>query len=110
MEVPIIKIGTSKGILLSKTLLERYEFGEKVEIIMKHDHLELRPVEAPRVGWEDKFRLMHEEGMIKIPKTLTKKRYLEIEAKFAIHAKIMKMSIAELDLNMWFIKTGRVLK
>ena len=62
MEIPIIRIGNSKGILLSKTLLERYKLGEKVEIIMRHNHLEIRPIEAPREGWEDKFRQMHDEG------------------------------------------------
>lgn len=60
MEIPIIKIGNSKGILLSKTLLERYKFGEKLEIAMKHNHVELRPVDAPRKGWEDQFKQMHQ--------------------------------------------------
>jgi len=62
MKVPIIKIGNSKGILLSKTMLERYHFGEKVELIMQENHLELKPIDTPREGWEDKFRQMHEAG------------------------------------------------
>ena len=62
MEVPIIKIGNSKGILLSKTLLEQYKFGKKLEIIMKHNHLELRPLRSPREGWDEKFKLMHQNG------------------------------------------------
>ena len=62
MKIPIIKIGNSKGILLSKTLLERYNFGEKIEIIMKHNHLELRPIDTPREEWVEKFKEMHENG------------------------------------------------
>ena len=62
MKIPIIKIGNSKGILLSKTLLERYKFGEKLEIVMKYNHLELRPIDAPREGWDEKFKAMHQRG------------------------------------------------
>jgi antitoxin MazE len=62
MEIPIIKIGNSKGILLSKTLLERYKFGDKIEIIMKQDHIEIKPVKSPRAGWDDEFAKMHERG------------------------------------------------
>jgi antitoxin MazE len=60
MEVPVIKIGNSKGILLSKTILERYGFGEKIEIVMKQDHIELKSVTPPRQGWDEAFREMHE--------------------------------------------------
>jgi len=56
------------------------------------------------------LRLMIEEGMINMPKSLTKKKYLEIEAKFRILAQMMDMSAAELDLSMWYLKTGKVLK
>jgi len=62
MKVPIIKIGNSRGIILSKTLLERYKLGDKVEIVLKQNHLELKPVCAPREGWEEKFELMHQNG------------------------------------------------
>ena len=62
MKIPIIRIGNSKGILLSKTLLERYNFGEKLEIHMKQNHIELRPVKSPRAGWEEKFAQMHKHG------------------------------------------------
>ena len=62
MEVPIIKVGNSKGILLNKTILERYGFGDKIEIIMKQDHLELIPVTPPRQGWSESFKEMHERA------------------------------------------------
>ncbi len=51
MEISIIRIGNSKGILLSKTLIERYGFGDKIEITMKQNHLELKPLSLPRQGF-----------------------------------------------------------
>jgi antitoxin MazE len=62
MEVPIINIGNSKGILLSKTILEKYGFGDKIEITMKESHLELKSVAPPRQGWDEAFKEMHERG------------------------------------------------
>ncbi|PIU72052.1 N-glycosylase, partial [Candidatus Woesearchaeota archaeon CG06_land_8_20_14_3_00_33_13] len=55
--------------------------------------------------------LMEESGFIKEkPKTLNKKNYFEIEEIFKKIAEILKMSCAELDLYMWYMKTGEVLK
>ena len=62
MEVSIINVGNSKGILLSKTILEKYGFGDKIEITMKQNHLELKPVTPPRQGWDEAFKEMHEIG------------------------------------------------
>jgi len=46
----------------------------------------------------------------KKPKSLTKVKYLEIERKFNELAKKVKLSPAELDLLLWYSKTGKVLK
>ena len=62
MEVPIINIGNSKGIIISKTILERYGFSGKIEIVMEENHLELKPVTPPRQGWDETFKEMHEKG------------------------------------------------
>ena len=62
MKIQVIKIGNSKGIILSKMLLERYKFGEKIEIVMKPNHLELRPAKSVRQGWDERFKEMHEQG------------------------------------------------
>ncbi len=56
------------------------------------------------------LNLMAEDGLIKKPKSLTRKNYLEIEGKFSKMAKSFNMSLSELDLYMWCIKTGEVLK
>ncbi|MEM4261060.1 MAG: N-glycosylase/DNA lyase [Candidatus Woesearchaeota archaeon] len=57
------------------------------------------------------LRLLHKNKIIRgIPKSLTKSKYLKIEKKFRELAKQLKMSESELDLYMWYMKTGEVLK
>lgn len=62
MEIPIIQIGNSKGIRLARTILERYQLTDKVELVFKEGYLILRPVQQPRAGWAEKFAQMHEKG------------------------------------------------
>lgn len=62
MEVPIIKIGNSKGFRLSKTILEKYNIKDKVELILEKSHIILKPVSNPRNGWDEAFREMHDNG------------------------------------------------
>jgi len=57
------------------------------------------------------INLMLEYGLIEDkPKTLSRKLYLSIEKKFKIIADRLNMPMAELDLYMWYMKTGEVLK
>jgi N-glycosylase/DNA lyase len=57
------------------------------------------------------LNLMKDDGIInEKPKSLTKNKYLEIEEKFRQLASKLGMSCAELDLYMWYMKTGFVLK
>lgn len=56
------------------------------------------------------LNIMREHKIIKKPKTLTKKTYLLIEKKFNHLAKNLQMSSAELDLYLWYIQTGEILK
>ncbi|MCF8372426.1 MAG: AbrB/MazE/SpoVT family DNA-binding domain-containing protein [Bacteroidales bacterium] len=62
MELAVIKIGNSKGFRLSKTLIDKYNIKDKVELILEKDQLILRPVSAPRKGWEEAFKKMNENG------------------------------------------------
>lgn len=62
MEVAIIKIGNSKGFRLSKSILERYNITDKIELILEKGQIILRPVSEPRKGWDKAFRKMHENG------------------------------------------------
>ncbi len=54
--------------------------------------------------------VLEKNGVISKPKTLTKKKYLEIEEILAAMAKKMDLSLSELDLYLWFLETGKVLK
>ncbi|MCC6690981.1 MAG: AbrB/MazE/SpoVT family DNA-binding domain-containing protein [Bacteroidia bacterium] len=60
MELSVINIGNSKGIRLSKTILEKYSIRDKIEIIFEKGYIILKPKAAPRKGWEKKFKKMHE--------------------------------------------------
>jgi antitoxin MazE len=62
MEAKIIKIGNSKGLRLSKTILDKYDIKDKVELVMEEDHLVLKAIPNPREGWEEAFKLMHNNG------------------------------------------------
>lgn len=62
MDVAVIPIGNSKGIRLSKTLLEKYNITDKVELILEQEFIILKPVSSPRKDWDNAFKNMHENG------------------------------------------------
>lgn len=62
MELSVIQIGNSKGIRLSKTILEKYDIKDSVEVILEKEFIVLKPKSIPRKGWEESFRKMHERG------------------------------------------------
>jgi antitoxin MazE len=62
MELSVIKIGNSKGFRLSKTLIEKYNIKDKVELILEKGYLILKPISSPRKGWEGAFKEMNENG------------------------------------------------
>ena len=62
MQVSVIQVGNSKGIRLSKTLLEKYQITDKIELVLHDDHILLKPVFEPRKNWEVAFAEMHCNG------------------------------------------------
>ena len=62
METSIIKIGNSKGLRLSKTILEKYNIKDKLELILEKGQIILRPIASPRKNWEKEFKKMSENG------------------------------------------------
>ena len=62
METAIIKIGNSKGLRLSKTILEKYNIKDKVEMILEKGQIILKPIDKPRKNWEQAFKKMHQNG------------------------------------------------
>lgn len=62
MEVSVIKIGNSKGIRLSKTLLDKYNIQDTVEVILEKGQIVIKPLSKPRKGWEKAFKKIAENG------------------------------------------------
>lgn len=62
MEVPIVQIGNSKGIRFSKTIIEKYNLRDKVDLILDKEQIIIKPLTEPRKGWEDAFKEMSEQG------------------------------------------------
>ncbi|RLI85258.1 MAG: N-glycosylase, partial [Candidatus Altiarchaeales archaeon] len=54
--------------------------------------------------------LLTKFGLIKKPKTLGKKKYLEIEKILKGLSEKLNISPARLDLYLWYIETGKILK
>lgn len=56
MKTKIIKIGNSKGIMLSKHLLAQYNFENEVEVVNKQEGILLKPLKGKaREGWAEQF-------------------------------------------------------
>jgi antitoxin MazE len=62
MELPVVKIGNSKGFRLSKTLIDKYNITDKVELILEKGYIILKPISRPRKDWDDAFKEMNECG------------------------------------------------
>lgn len=62
MEVSVIKIGNSKGIRLSKTLIEKYNIKDSVDLILEKGQIVIKPLSKPRKGWEKAFKEMAKNG------------------------------------------------
>lgn len=70
------------------------------------------------VGYEDLaildrhvLRTMKDYEIInEVPKALTRRKYIELEGKLRNLAAQLNMSLSKLDLYIWYMKTGAVLK
>jgi len=79
MRSKVIKIGNSKGLILSKTILEKYEIGHEVNIKLQEDYLIIEPVSKPREGWDEQFKKAKskEEKELLIPDVFEDEELLE---------------------------------
>jgi antitoxin MazE len=62
MRTNIIRIGNSQGIRIPKILLEQSHLGTEVDLEVEDGKIVIRSASHARQGWEDKFRLMAENG------------------------------------------------
>jgi len=68
MKTPVIKIGNSKGLRLSKEILERYGIKDSVDVILEDGQIVIKPIVEPRSGWEEAFRAAdHDDEGLLIP-------------------------------------------
>ncbi|MGC8936527.1 MAG: N-glycosylase/DNA lyase [Candidatus Methanomethylicaceae archaeon] len=56
------------------------------------------------------LRYLQSKSLIDKPKTLTKRKYLEIESILSVIAERLEITLAELDLYLWYLITGKILK
>jgi antitoxin MazE len=62
MELSIIQIGNSKGFRLPKTLIEKYNIKDKMELVLEKGYMILKPISSPRKNWETAFEEMNKNG------------------------------------------------
>jgi antitoxin MazE len=62
MDISLISIGNSKGIRLPKTILEKYNIQDSIELILEKGYIILKPKTSARKGWDKAFKKMHENG------------------------------------------------
>jgi antitoxin MazE len=62
MNIAVIPIGNSKGIRLGKSILEKYNIKDAVELVLEKGYIIIKPTSTPRKGWEKAFKKMHANG------------------------------------------------
>ena len=62
MKASIVQIGNSKGLHLSKSILERYNIRDRDELFLEKSRMILKPIDKPRKGWDVAFGKMHKSG------------------------------------------------
>ena len=62
IEIPIVPIGSSKGIRIPKKILNRLGLRDTAIATVSDDSLTLRASVKPREGWEADFKRCHEQG------------------------------------------------
>jgi antitoxin MazE len=62
MEVSVVKIGNSRGIRFSKTIIERYNIRDTVDLILDKGQIIIKPLSKQRKGCDKAFMEMHANG------------------------------------------------
>lgn len=63
MKTRLVRIGNSRGIRLTKPLLEQAGLEDEVEIRVEPGAIVITPVEAPRAGWAEAAARRRPEGL-----------------------------------------------
>ena len=62
MKTRIVRIGNSQGVRLPRPLLETAGLGEDVVLRATPGRIVIEAARAPRAGWADAAKAMHEAG------------------------------------------------
>ena len=62
MLTKIIQIGNSKGLRLSKTILEKYDIGDTVNMRLEKNFIIIEAITKPRNDWAKSFKEMRKNG------------------------------------------------
>ena len=62
MEIQVIQIGNSRGIRLNKTIIDKYNIRDVVNLELRKNHINISPPSQPRKGWDKAFMEMNEKG------------------------------------------------
>jgi antitoxin MazE len=76
MKVKVIKIGNSKGIRLSQSLLQQYQINDEVVLKLNEEGILIKPSTKTRKNWEQQFR----DAVIR--ETAEDNSMLELQNKF----------------------------
>ncbi len=55
-------MGNSKGIILSKTILDKYNIDKEVNVRLEDKVIIIEPTISPRLNWDAQFKKMNQEG------------------------------------------------
>ena len=116
----------------SKYITEAIDFKEELENIISSQETDIRDWLVKNIkglGYKEASHFLRNIGyknyaiidfhivdllvkynLIKKPKTMTKRKYLEIEGILQNLGEKVALNLAELDLYLWYMETGKVLK
>lgn len=63
MEIPVVRIGNSRGIRIPKSVIDQLYIQDTLELEVHENEIVLKPVKGKaREGWRQSFADMHSEG------------------------------------------------
>lgn len=62
MKARLVQIGNSRGVRLPKPLIEEAGLGDEVELRVREGAIFILAARAPRTGWAEAARVLHERG------------------------------------------------
>lgn len=62
MKTRLVQIGNSRGVRLPKPVIEEAGLDEEVELQVREGAVIIKPLKAPRSGWEEAARGLREIG------------------------------------------------